>query len=136
MSFSVFNDHYWPTRPCPGDGLLDRSYETKDGFEFFYCNLENLFIFAFFSSFLYDLFTNKTRKLEVAESNPIMENILISFSLCRLGFLSYSFSFTSHLSLSRSLACSLSLSLSLFVEAPLQLLLCGVMSLSLILNNN
>ena len=48
---------------------------------FLYCEVENLFfIFAFFS-FLYDLFTNRARKVEVAESNTIMENIPVSFSL-------------------------------------------------------
>ena len=48
----------------------------------FYFEVENLcFNFAFFVFFLYDLFTNKARKLEVAESNLIRENIPISHSL-------------------------------------------------------
>ena len=67
-------------------------------FELFYCEVENFFNSAFLS-FLYDLFTNKDRKLEVAESNPIMENIPISFSLCRFEFPSFSFLFTFYLSL-------------------------------------
>ena len=74
------------------------------------------FNFAFFSFFLYELFTNQARKLEVAESI----SIYLSLSLCRLGFLSFPFSFTFYLSLSLSL--SLLLYLSRFVDAALQLL--------------
>ena len=73
-----------------------------------------LFNFTFFNFFLYDLFINKVRKLEVAVSNPIIEDISVSFSPSRLGFLSFSFSFTFYL--------------SLFVDSALQLLLCGIMS--------
>ena len=41
-----------------------------------------LFYFSLFQFFcLNDLFTNKARKLEVAESNPIMDNIPSSLSL-------------------------------------------------------
>ena len=64
------------------------------------------------SVFLYDLITNKARKLEVAEAN-LMENIAsslspsLSLSLCQLGFLSF---FLFHV---LSLAHSISLSLSL-----------------------
>ena len=92
---------------------------------FFYCEVEYIFFgfcLRFFSS---DFFINKARKLEVAESNPIMENIPVSSSL------SVSVPF-----LSRSLFISFALSLSLFVDAAFQLLLCGVMSSSLILINN
>ena len=61
LSFSEFNDHYWPKNfSSLGDGLLDRTFETKNGLvaEF------KTFNFAFFS-FLYDLFVNKIRKLKV-----------------------------------------------------------------------
>ena len=84
--------------------------------------------FCTFSFFLYDLVTNKFRKLKVVESNLIMEKIPSSFSLslCSLAFLSFSFSLTFNLSL------SLSLSLIL-VDATLQRLLYGVMSSSITL---
>ena len=60
-----------------GDGLPDRTFETKNGFEL-NAKLKTFFFnFAFFS-FLYGLFTNRDRKLEVAGSNPIMENVPIS----------------------------------------------------------
>ena len=51
-----------------GDSLLDRIFETKNGFDFFV-------------EFLYDLFINKVRKLELAVSNPIIEDIPVCFSL-------------------------------------------------------
>ena len=60
-------------------------------------------------------------RLEVAKSNPIIENFP-SFSRYRF--------------ISLSVSLSLSLSLSLFNDAALQLLLCGVISSSLILINN
>ena len=69
---------------------------------FFIAKLETFFSnFAFFSFFLYDLFINKVRKLEVAVSNEIMD-IFPSPSLFRLGFLPFSFSFTFYLSLTLS----------------------------------
>ena len=46
----------------------------------FYCEVEDFFNFAFFV-FLYDLFTNKARELEVAMSNPIVESFPIFFSV-------------------------------------------------------
>ena len=87
--------------------------------------------FAPFSFFLYDFITDKAGNLEVAEVNLIMEIIFLtlSVSLCRLGFLSFSFSFTFSLYHTQSLSLSLSLSfLNSFVDAALQLLLCGVMA--------
>ena len=55
-------------------GLLDRYFETTNGFETFLL----IFIFQFF---LYDLLTKNARKLELTESNPIMENVPIFLSL-------------------------------------------------------
>ena len=99
-------------------------------FLIFYCEVENFFYFCLFQFFLYDLFTNKAKKLEVAESNPIMKIIPISPSLSvRVPFVLV------HV-LSLSLSHSIALSLSLYVDAALQLLLYGVMSSSLILINN
>ena len=62
-----------------GDGLHDRSFEKKNVFELFFAAKSKflVFIFAFFSFYMI-FFINKARKLEVAESNPIMEIILIS----------------------------------------------------------
>ena len=48
---------------------------------FSYCEVENFFNFVFFSRFLYDLFINEVKKLEVAVSNPIVEDIHVSLSL-------------------------------------------------------
>ena len=75
--------------------------------KFFLTKLKISFNFAFFSYFLYDIFINKVKKLEVAVSNPIMEDIHVFFSLSLfpLGFFSF-FSFT-FLSLSLSLSLSL-----------------------------
>ena len=54
------------------DGLLDITQERKNTFEQFHCKIWKLFIlnFAIFAnflniSFLFDLFTNKARKLKV-----------------------------------------------------------------------
>ena len=47
----------------------------------FYNEAKNFFYFVFFSDFLYDLFINKVKKLEVAVSKPIMEDIPVSLSL-------------------------------------------------------
>ena len=89
---------------------------------FFTAKLETVvFNFAFFS-FFYASLTNKARKLEVAESNPLMEKFPISLSLCRLFFLSYFLLTFLSLSLSLSLSLYLSLSLSLFVDAAFQVL--------------
>ena len=63
--------------------------------------------------FLYDLITSNAWKLEFAESNLIMEKIRSSLSVCWLGFLSFSFSFTFYLSHSTSLSLILSFSLNL-----------------------
>ena len=82
------------------------------------------FNFVFFNFFLYDFFISKAGKLEVAVSNPIMEDIGMSPSS--------SFGWGSFPSLSRS-SLSLSLSFSLFVDSALQLLLCDVLSPSVIL---
>ena len=58
------------------------------------CEFENILVLP--SVYFYDLFIKNFRKL-VSVSNPIMENIPVSFSLFRLGFLSISFSFTFYL---------------------------------------
>ena len=101
-----------------GDRFSDRIFGTKNGFELFWLrSWKPSFGFAF----LYDLFTNKARKIEVAGPNPIMENNF-SLSVSVGNCLSF-FSFTFYL--------SLSLLLALFVDAALQLLLCGVLSASL-----
>ena len=49
--------------------------------------------FCIFRFFLYDLFTKKARKLEVAESNPILDNIPSSLSVSLSLSLSLSLSF-------------------------------------------
>ena len=91
-------------------------------------NLETVLLnVTYISFFLFDLITNKARKLKVAESNSIVDNIPSSLSLCRLGLLSFSFSFMFYLSQTMSLSLSI-----LFVDAALQLLLCRVMSSSII----
>ena len=69
------------------------------GFELFYCENED-FCFSFaFSFFLYDLFTNKARKLEVADSKVFLS---LSLSLS-IGFY-FLLLFTVFLSLSLSLS--------------------------------
>ena len=58
------------------------------------------FSFIFLYQILYELNTNMARKPEVAESNLILEKIsflALSLSLCQLGFLYFSFSFTFYL---------------------------------------
>ena len=62
-----------------GDGLLDGTFKTKNGYEFT-AKLKTFFLILPFSVFS-DLFINKARKLEVAVSNPIMEDIPVSRSL-------------------------------------------------------
>ena len=98
-----------------GDGLTDRISETKIFLDFFTAKLETFaFNFALFSFFLYDLFTNKARKLDVPESNPIMENGLLFLTLSLgIAFL-----------LLFMVSLSLALSLSLYDVA--RQLLCGV----------
>ena len=82
LSFSEFNSHYWPTKFLGlENGLLEQTFQTKIGFAFFYCNVENFFNFAFFQFFLNDLITNNGRELEVVELNPIVEKISIPPSL-------------------------------------------------------
>ena len=95
------------------DGLHQKYPETKIVFEhFIYCKFWKIFswILHFQFFFLYDLFTNKSRKLKVVDSNLIMEQVLssLSFSLCLLAFLYFSFSLTFNLALSLSLSLSLS----------------------------
>ena len=89
LCFFEFNDRYWPTKFLRQKMILN----------FFITKLKTFLNFAFFSCFLYDLFIDKVRKLEVAVSNPIMEDIPVSFSLHRLGFLSFFFPFRFYLSL-------------------------------------
>ena len=82
-------------------------------------------------------FTNKARKLEVAESNLIMESIPYSHSLsipCSHSLtVSVGVSFLFVLVNGFSLAHSF---LNSFVDATLQLLLCGVTSSSVTLIND
>ena len=42
LSFSEFNDHYWP-----------KNFETKKGFDFFFAKLRICFNFSFFSVIFY-----------------------------------------------------------------------------------
>ena len=80
---------------------------------------------------LYDLISNKARKLEVAEPNIIMENI--PSSLSSVGWSLFPSLFRSRF-ISHSLSLSLSLSLlNSFVDAALWRMLCGVMSSSITL---
>ena len=67
---------------------------TENGFEyFFHCDIWKKFLSFAFSVFLYDLITNNAGKLEIAETNLIIENIpnsfLVSLSV-GLGFFSLS----------------------------------------------
>ena len=101
-----------------GDDLLDRTFETKNGCRLFLLRSWKLLCLSLpFSVFLYDLFTNKARKLQ---SQIPSWKIFLSFFICRLEVLSFSFLVT----------------LYHVVDAALQLLLCGVLSSSLILINN
>ena len=102
-------------------GYSTELWSQKMVLNFFYCEVENIFLdFAFFQFFFYMISFNKVRKLEVAEPNPVIENIPVSFSLCRLGFPFFLVHFFI------SLSHTLYLSPSLFVAA-LHLLFCGVM---------
>ena len=53
------------------DGLFDLTTGTKSSFEHFHCEIWKLFFKKKLQniSFLFDSFTNKARKLKVAESN-------------------------------------------------------------------
>ena len=62
-----------------GVGLLERTFETKMVLNFFTAKLK-LLILPLSVFFLFDLITNKARKLEVAESHHVMENFPISLS--------------------------------------------------------
>ena len=125
---------------CLADGLHDKNPGSKNGFKHFLHCGNFLLNFGLSVFFLYDLVTNKARKLEVVVSNLIMEKILSSLSLSLslsvlvgVSFLLFLF----HV-LSRTLSLSLSLSLSLlnsFVDAALQRLLCGVRSSSITLTS-
>ena len=92
------------------DGLHDNYPASKTVFEpFLLRNVETFsFEFCTFSFFLYDLVTNKSRKLEVVESNLIVEKFPSSpsLSLCWRAFLSFSFSLTFNLAFSLSLSLS------------------------------
>ena len=108
LSFSEFNLHYRNILSL-ADGLHDRISETKNGFEFFFSAKCGKFEFCIFR-FVY-LITNKARKIEVAESNLIMENMPSSLSLSLS--LAVVWGFFPSLSRSRYLFRTLSLSLSL-----------------------
>ena len=100
LFFSEFKDHYWATKLFKS-GLLDRNFETKMVLNFFIAKLTTFFFnFAFFSFFLFDLFTNKARKLEFAEANPSMVNIPICQFWFFLLFLGHILSLCFSLSLS------------------------------------
>ena len=141
MSFSEFNDHYWRLKVYRSCGwVTSQELHHRD---------ENLFWIFFFTEksgksyilhfpLIYDLITNKARKVEVAQSNLMMKGIphcislSLSLSVVVSVLLFYSFTF----SLSHTISLSLSLSYNFF-DAALQLRLCGVMShqlLSLTLN--
>ena len=49
------------------DGLFGRIFETKYESKLFTAKLKFFFHFAFFCFFLFDLFINKARKLEVGK---------------------------------------------------------------------
>ena len=113
LSLSEFNNHYWPTKLFKSWrwGHMTELQRQKMFLNIFFTAKCGNFSFEFCPFiFLYDLFTNKSRKLEVAESNLIMESFPGSFSLCRLGFLA-SPSRSRFISLSHSLSRYLSLSL-------------------------
>ena len=101
---------------------------TKSKFELFStAKIENFFFDLSTFHFLYDLTANKTRELGVAESNLIMQYLLsLSLSLGLFPFLSRS----RFVSLTHTLSLSF---LNCFVDAALQLLLCGVLSSSITL---
>ena len=83
-----------------------QNLREKNGSNFFNAMLKT-FISNFAFSVFYDLFTKKVRKLEVAESSPIMGNIPVSFSVSvRVPFLLF---------LVRVLSLTIYLSLSLFL---------------------
>ena len=102
--------------------LHERNAETKKGFKrSFTAKCKNFpFEFWTFILFLYYLIINKARKLEVAESNIIMEKIPLSLSVGDSFFLFLVHVLSLALSLSLSLPLSLSLSfLNSFVDTAL-----------------
>ena len=121
------------------------TFETKMVLIFFTAKLKFLFAILPFSVLFYMIFLNTAKKLEVAESNHIMEKIPVSFSLSVrvsfLFFLVHFLSLTLYLPLSLFLSLSLSslslsftLSLSLSPLTPLSLSLSFTLSLSLSLS--
>ena len=89
LFFCEFNDHYWPTKHlCLADGLHDITQDKKWFWTFFFhCEIWKLFFQnTHFSFLLYDLVSDKAGKLEVAESNLIMENVPFDFSLIETGW--------------------------------------------------
>ena len=111
--FLIFlhNDHYLPTKLFKSRRWdIWQNFRDKKWFlTFFTAKLKTFILPSHF--FLNDLFTNDGSKLEVSESNPIMESIPLSLSLSvRVSFLL----FLVHV-LSLFLWLSLSLSLSLFL---------------------
>ena len=120
-------------------GYLTELSGKKIVFEHFFTAKLKTFVFLAFLIFLYDLFTNKARKLEVAEWNPIMEKIPISLVLSVGWDFFPSFSGARFISLSLSLYIYIYIfiyiSVSLFVDTSHQLLLCGVMSFLILINN-
>ena len=114
FSFSEFNDEYWPTKLFTSRRwvIWQNLRDKKLVLSFFCCEIETSFKFCLSVFFLYDLFTNNGRNLEIAESNPIMKNICSSLSVPSF-FFSFTFYFSVTLSLSVSLCLSLSLSLCL-----------------------
>ena len=108
---------------------MEKIKRQKKDFEHFLLQTF-LLNFALSVCFLHHLIINMARKLEAAESNLVMENILALSLLVRVSFLLFFFH-------ALSLADSLSLSfLIFFVDATPQLLLCGVRSSSITLTSH
>ena len=82
LSFSEFNDHYWPTKLFLSRRWVTwQNFRYKNSFELFFTAKLKTFVFNFAVLIFFMIFFNKSRKLEVAELNPIMESIPISLSL-------------------------------------------------------
>ena len=90
-------------------GYLTELSRQKRVLNFFFCQAENFFNFAFFQFFLGYSFIYKARNLEADESNPIIDNNPISLSI--------------YLSLSVSLSLSVRVSFLLFLVHVLSLAL-------------
>ena len=110
---------YWPTKSRRW--VTWKNFRDKNWFWTFTAKLKAFILILTFSVlFLYYLFTNKARKLQSRiPSRRISLSLFLSLSV-RVSFLL----FTVYLSLSL-----------FFVDAALQLLLCGVMSCLILISN-